>query len=133
MIVAEHAAGRRQRLASPSPTSPSGLAAILAEYPDALLVGRKRDRSYAALLPADGGNVFVDEATWTARGRPRAGKQWLLPGNHWKAWRVLHTSDRWAAWDHGATLGQWLTGPELAETIAAAVAQGHAGVERGGD
>jgi hypothetical protein len=56
----------------------------------------------------------------------------VLPGNHWKAWRVLHTSDRWAAWDHGATLGQWLTGPELAETITAAVAAAEASATTAG-
>lgn len=136
MIVAEHAARTKAAAAEAGDTTVDAtFAQITAEHPDALLVARKRDRSWIAYLAADAGNVFVHERTWTPTGRARAGRDWLFPNTRWATWQVRSTSERWAAWNHAPDTTRELSGPEFTALVPAVLAEAVRGAAatRGGN
>lgn len=88
---------------------------------DPMFIARKRTGEYVAFVPANDDNVFLHRHIFKGRRDLfEVGDltEWILPGMGWKRWRVLWTNDRWAAWDHGATLVDHLTEPERNDLIA---------------
>lgn len=120
LIVDEH--GRRLNAKAVDDTV---VARILRRAPDAILIGRKREGKYVALIPENGDNVFVCEAEFGARGNPSGEpKRWrLMPSTARRAkWLIAFQSPRLDEWDFAATLDKHLTGPEFDRLNAAVLA-----------
>jgi hypothetical protein len=119
MIVDEF---RRQ--AKVSATSGSSVVdELVAGFPDAVFVGSRTDGSLVVFVPEDDGNVFVAEHCFTAKGVAREVKRWRLTGGRVAKLAVLWQSERWAAWDHSASMADHLSGPERDRLVDEACAQ----------
>ncbi|HVT78386.1 MAG TPA: hypothetical protein VHD87_15220 [Acidimicrobiales bacterium] len=115
LITAEY----RRRLAdAAAPTGADAFADQLAEqYPDHLLVARKRDGKYVVVV-AHGDGPFVTRHTVTRRAGHTVSDEWVLLDPRWRRWTILHTTPTWETWDHAATLADHVSAPELAATVA---------------
>lgn len=115
MIVAEH----RRRLTAKR--ADAGIVHLIrTREPDALLVARKRDGKYVALVPEEKDrNVFVREIEFSPGRKEQTGeKRWTLISKARVArWDVAYTSERFEGWDFNATLRDHLTGPEFASMV----------------
>lgn len=112
MIVAEHA--RRLKDARRSPDL-GVLERLRGEHPTYLVIARLHSGTYLVLEPANGSsNVFVHESKYTARGRLKERREWVLPGpTRPKSWIVLAQSRRWESWDLNADEREYLRDPEV--------------------
>lgn len=110
MITAEHA--RRLKAKSADDVV---VATIRSHEPGAILVARKRDGKYIALVPENDEDIFVAEHLFTARGvRSGEAKRWqLLSLARYARWKVAFDSERLRKWNTAATLNDYLTGPEF--------------------
>ncbi len=111
-IVAEHA--KRAKL-DKTATPPELLRKLQAAHPDALLIARRPDGYHVVLKPEDDGDVFVAIGVYTKKGRVSEQKRWKLPPRNVLSWRVFYESSRWRTWRRGASLSEYLTGPEKEE------------------
>ena len=125
MIVAEF--GRR-RAAARRAADPEVVAALKREHPSYLLIARLRNSGYLVLEAAEPTkDVYAHESEYTARGRLRERREWVLPGPvRPKAWIILAEHERWEGWELHADEREHLRGPEaegfLESMIAAAKA-----------
>jgi hypothetical protein len=108
-IVAEHA--KRAKL-DKTATPPELLRKLQAAHPDALLIARRPDGYHVVLKPEDDGDVFVAIGVYTKKGRVSEQKRWKLPPRNVLSWRVFYENPRWKRWRRGASLSEYLTGPE---------------------
>jgi hypothetical protein len=120
VIVAEYQARLRAGSAD------SDVAArLLAEHPEALLIGRRKDGRYMMYVPANDENVYVHQLAFTAKGAPASEwdgakrREWVAPQPHvFNRWQAVHEAERWAKWNLGADLAEHLTGPETERAVA---------------
>jgi hypothetical protein len=84
-------------------------------HPNALLIGRKRTGEYIVFDAMNEYNVFVKETTYGANGARKSEAEWKLTGSRVAKFKVIHTSERWEAWDLSASLSEHLTDPEIEE------------------
>ena len=117
-IVAEHA----RRSATLPRTDDAATVAELSALVGVLLVARKPNGDYVALLAEDERDIFVTEVTVSPSGR-RTEAHWRLPGARPNRWRTIFEAPRWAKWDRGATLADHLTGPELERLLDQCLAE----------
>lgn len=118
-IVAEHE--KRARL-DKTATPPELLQKLQNTHPDALLIARRPDGYHVVLKPEDDGDVFVAIGVYTKKGKVSEQKRWKLPPRNVLSWRVFYESPRWKRWRRGASLSEYLTGPEK-ERLASSLVQ----------
>lgn len=93
-------------------------------HPEALVIARNAAGRYVILEPMNEQNVFVKVTERGSRTLDvKDEKPWRLPGARLSATTILMVTDRWKAWDHQATLGQYLTGDEIKECAARLLGQ----------
>jgi hypothetical protein len=108
-IVAEHS--KRAKL-DKTATPPELLRKLQTAHPYALLIARRPDGYHVVLRPEDDGDVFVAIGVYTKKGKVSEQKRWKLPPRNVLSWRVFYESPRWKRWRRGASLSEYLTGPE---------------------
>jgi hypothetical protein len=57
--------------------------------------------------------VFVAIGVYDKKGMVKEQKRWKLPPRNILSWRIFYESTRWKTWRRGASLSDYLTGPEL--------------------
>lgn len=118
-IVAEFA--NRKKL-DKTATPPELLRKLQRAHPDALLIARRPDGHHVVLKPEDDGDVFVAIGVYTKTGKVKEQKRWKLPPRNVLSWRTFYASPRWKRWRRGASVSEYLTGPEK-ERLAASVTE----------
>ncbi|HSH80017.1 MAG TPA: hypothetical protein VLA19_15945, partial [Herpetosiphonaceae bacterium] len=118
MIVAEFAVRLRERDNRERRAQRGEFARMtrmaLEQWPQALLVAHKSANAYVTLVPHNAEPVYVEEITFTPTG-VRERKPWRTVDTRSQRWHLLHTSERWAGWQIGASHWEHLTDPEIAE------------------
>ena len=95
------------------------VARLVAAAPDFVLIGRERSGRYVALRPQEEGQrVFCQRLSTGTRSERVEVRDWVLPANGWKRWRLLRSTKAWEEWDHAASLQRHLTGPERSEVVS---------------
>jgi hypothetical protein len=125
MLVAEH----KRRLKDKSRgANPEVLDALKRAHPSYLAIVRARSGPYIVLEAAEPTkDVYVHESEYTARGKLRERREWVLPGlTRPKSWTVLAEHERWEGWELHADEREHLRGPEAEAIVAQVVAEAQA-------
>jgi hypothetical protein len=115
VIVAED--GRRLRTREANQAVIDDLRFI---YEDAMYVGRQRGSGkYVILEPmADGDDVYARKVVYGVRAGATEDVDWWKPEPQVvNRWERLWASERWDAWNLGAVVADYLTGPELEDAL----------------
>lgn len=130
-ILTERA--RRVKAAGNATLDELVVARVRAEYPDVLLVARRKDGRFVALVPEPRRfanptskeenrwgdqpvalDVWVSVHEFTKTGRPAAVSRWQIPKPaQVSRWIALHESEAWALWNRRARRSEHLTDDEL--------------------
>lgn len=112
LIIAEHA---RRLAAAARPLDQSLVKRLRSSHADAVVIGRRRDGTYVVLDPQDGGNTFVCETIYSAKGVVKDRQEWQLVGTRPSRWVVAHASTSFATWNVLADRRNVFTAPEIAD------------------
>lgn len=99
------------------------VAQVLAEHPDAMFIARRNNGTYVAAVPSNDANAYATRLSISKTGKTKT-EEWKLIPPGWRTLTILHTTDRWDAWDWAATTSTHLSDPEIAETAATLAARG---------
>jgi hypothetical protein len=112
-IVAEHA----RRIKAAAQGAKSGIVEKLLEaHRNAIMVARRRNGRYVAVVPMNDEDVFVARYDYNAKGEPLGVEEWKLMPTSWiSVLVVLKTTTRFDHWKKEASLSEYLTGPEMEE------------------
>lgn len=118
MIVAEHAA--RLGITIDQRADEAAVGTLLARFPKAMLIARRRDGSIAVVEPENDATPYVCIRNLSGKRLSLTEtRRWATLGLHWKKWRVLHSTDRWETWDHTLDPADYLTDEETANLLDA--------------
>jgi hypothetical protein len=111
LILAEH--DRRKR-GEAEPMDETLIALLEDEYPEALLIGRKRNGRYVVLIPQpeEPEGPFTTEVEYVSSGREAARTEWTLIQHRADRWRVAVEGEGWKEWDRDAYPTDYISLPE---------------------
>jgi len=91
---------------------------LVQDHSNVVAIFRKRDGKFAIFTAANDRDIFVHRHIAGLRTESKLDREWILPGNGWRKWRCVYSTQRWIDWEVAATLKDNLTQPEKDDLVA---------------